>query len=132
MTVRCPRTAPSGTAGVAPVVPFSGTVTRATIRAGSTPEPESLSATQTGWTGWDREEKEPGPRVLRDLFLTLANQPFPGVNGVWNRCPHGVAVALGRASVDVAGEVGDLHGVVELVGDERRLLRGVLGTAWPM
>jgi hypothetical protein len=29
-----------------------------------------------------------------------------------------VAVALGRAGVDVAGEVGDLHQVVELVGDE--------------
>lgn len=50
--------------------------------------------------------------------VTAVQQLIPGLGGVGEAGVDVVAVALGGAGVDVAGEVGDLDEVVELVADE--------------
>lgn len=57
--------------------------------------------------------------VVATAVTMDGNREVLGLDGVWKRRPDCVAVALGGSRVDVAGEVGDLDEVVELVADER-------------
>lgn len=52
-------------------------------------------------------------------WLRVVEEAVPGVDGVGEARADVVAVALGGADVAVAGEVGDVEEVVELVADER-------------
>ena len=52
------------------------------------------------------------------LLAVGLKHAVPGLDGMGQRWADLVAVALGGAGVDVAGEVGDLHEIVELIGDE--------------
>jgi hypothetical protein len=50
-------------------------------------------------------------------IMALSEQSTPRAHGVWQRRPDVVAIALGSPGIDVAGEVCDLHQVIELVAD---------------
>ena len=79
---------------------------------------------------WDRElvpDTRPGGSWLGEVSFvspsrlrrSRSEELVPRVDGVGERRAHGVAVALGGAGVGVAGEVGDLGEVIELVRDKR-------------